>query len=372
MILYELMKNTFLKIYFFFLVFYLAVSLGRGFLPVWFLQNGLSYQLIVLYFLLKLALPSLIILLPQKFSTRKSLSWALVSEILLMLSVYHFFYPWQIYLVAFFSGTTVVYFYLVYNSLFFENSPKDKKAFSASLYLFAGALLGIVVPLIAGLISQKFGFTGLFSASIAILLICFLMIKSLPQISFDSNLYLLLRKHRPVVVPLLVEGIRDAISLAVIPTFTLLYIKKPLPYGVYLSYIACVSAVASLFLGFLSDKYKKRTIFLYSSAIITSFIIILFGLVSDLNTWSIVTGLYTFIATINASFVITLVLDKIPDIKESMILREFLLGAGRTIGSLIYLAPLVLGFSPTKAFVVIGLIYLCLPLIVYRQKLYQQ
>lgn len=366
------MTKPFLKIYGFFLVFYLAVSLGRGFLPVWFQQNGFSYSLIIIYFLIKLALPSVILLFKQKFSTKKSLTLALMSEIALMLTVFHFFHFTQIYLVAFFSGITVVYFYLVYNTLFFENTSKDKRAFSSSLYGVAGPFLGVIIPLLAGFISQKFGFSSLFLAATVFLIICLLLVKSLPQTEFPSDLRLILRKNKPLVAPMFIRGIMEAVSLTAIPTFTLLYINKPLPYGIYFGYLAFVSVGASVIFGFISDKIKKRTVFLYPSTIITAFVIILFGFSRDLRSWSIISGIFSFISTIDGSFVTTVVLDKATSVSEGMIAREFLVGAGRMVGSVICLIPLMLGGNPQTAMIILGLIYLLFPFLVHRQHLYRK
>jgi MFS family permease len=190
-------EKPIVRIYLFFIIFSLAVSLGRGFFPVWFLQNGLEYWQIITYYLIKLATPSVIMLVSQRFSTKKSLTMAFVSEIILMILVLRLFHPYQVFLAGLFSGTTVVYFYLIYNSLFFENTAKNKRAFSSGLYNFAGPFLGIVVPLLAGLISQRFGLPALFVSAMGLIAVCFSMIKGLPEISFDCNLRAVLSKNAP-------------------------------------------------------------------------------------------------------------------------------------------------------------------------------
>lgn len=365
------MKGCFLKVYGFFLVFYLAVSLGRGFLPVWFQQNGFGYSLIIIYFLIKLALPAVILLFRQRFSTKKSLALALLSEIALMLTVFHFFHYTQIYLIALFSGMTVVYFYLVYNTLFFENTPKDKRATSSSLYGVAGPFLGVIIPLLAGFISKRYGFSSLFLAAIVFLMICLLLVKSLPQTEFTSDLRLILRKNRFLVTPMFIRGIMESASLTAIPVFTLLFINKPLPYGIYFSYLAFISVGASLLLGYVSDKIKKRTVFLYPSTITTAIVIILFGFSKSLYAWTIISGIFSFVSAIDGSFVTTVVLDKASSVSEGMIAREFLVGVGRMVGSAICLVPLLLGGTPQTAMIFIGLIYLLFPLLVHRQHLYR-
>lgn len=371
MIKFDQMR-TFFRIYFFFLIFILAVHIGRGFLSLWYFQNGFTYFQITSYFLIKLLLPSLILLFVKKFSTAKSFTIALISEILLMLSVYHFFHPSQIYLASIFSGTTVVFFYVTYNTLYFENTPKDRRAFSSSLFTLAGPFLGILVPLGVGFFGQKYGLSPVFLIASFILLITLYLVRFLPKIEFECNLRQELRKTRRINFLLLIEGIKETVSLAAIPVFTLFYIRQPLPFGVYFSYLAFVSTAATMLLGFLSDKFKKRTIILYPVTVMVALTIIALGFAQSLTWWAIISGVLGFILIINGTFVTTLVVDQVPEVKIGMISREFLLGVGRSIGMAIIFASLALFSSPKLALILIGSLYLCFPLTVYLRKIYQK
>lgn len=361
---------TFLKIYSFFLVFLLAVSIGRGFLSLWFKQNGFTYPQIAAYFFIKLLLPSLILLFVKKFSTVKSFSLALISEIILMLGVSRFFHPWQIFLVGFPSGITVVFFYVTYNTLHFKNTPKDRRAFSSSLFTLAGPFLGIVLPPLVGFLAQKWGFPSIFLTAIFILLIAFYLIRLLPKIEFECQLGQILNKTRRINFLLIIEGIKDTVSLAAIPLFTLFFIDRPLPYGIYFGYLAFVSAIATLILGYFSDRFKKRTVILYPVTSLAATMIILLAFSQSLTWWAIITGVLGFILTINGTFVTTLVLDQVHREDEAMISREFLVGVGRGIGTSLIIASLALYNSPKLALILIGSLYFLFPLIVRFKKIY--
>lgn len=365
-------KLVFFRIYSFFLVFLLAVSIGRGFLSLWFKQNGFDYPQIAAYYLIKLIIPSLVLIFVKKFSTRKTIPLALISEIILMLGVSHFFHPSQIFLAGFPSGITVVFFYVTYNTLYFENTSKNKRAFSSSLYTLGGPFLGILVPLIVGLFGQKWGLASIFFAATLILLITLYLVKFLPEIKFKCNLRQSLRKTSQINFLLLIEGIKETVSLAAIPLFTLFFIQKPLPFGVFFSYLAFVSTAATVLLGYLSDKFKKRTIILYPITSLVAITTILLGFSQSLKWWAITTGVLSFILTINSTFVTALVLDKITQVKDAMIGREFILGIGRGIGTLIILVSLFLYNSPKIAFILIGSLYFLFPLTVYFKKIYQK
>ncbi|MFH1601763.1 MAG: MFS transporter [Candidatus Shapirobacteria bacterium] len=365
-------KKIFLQIYIFFLVFLLAVSLGRGFFSLWFSQNNFSYQQIFGYYLIKLAIPSILLVFIKRFSSPKSFIIAFASEIILMLGVIKFIHPWQIFLIGIPSGITVVFFYVTYNTLYFNNTPKNKRAFSSSIFTLAGPFLGIAVPLIVGFIGKFWGLQAVFPTAIFIILIAAYLTKNLPKISFACNLKKSLNKTKKINLLLIIEGIREAVGLAAVPVFTLLFINQPLPYGVFFSYLAFVSVGTTLLLGHLSDKSKKRTIILYPSTILVALLIMTLGFSQDLRSWAILTGCLGLVSTINGTFVTTLVLDQINSVGHGMIGREFLLGVGRIIGSLIFIASLAIFSAPKSAFLLIGLIYLLFPYLVFRNKLYVQ
>jgi MFS family permease len=346
------------------------VSLSWGFLPIWFLQNGFQYREIIIYFLIRAAVPSVILFFRQQFTTAKNLILAFGADILLMLIVFRFFGHFQIYLAAVFSGVTVVYFYMIYNVLFFENTPKDKRATSSGIYNLAAPIIGIVIPVIAGYISAKFGFAYLFLSSIVVIFGCLVMIRILPKISFQSDLKSILPRNEVIRVPLILEGVKESVPLTAIAVFTLIYIKQPIPYGIFLSYLAIVAVVAALLMGLLSDRLKKRTLFLYPAVILTGISIILLGFSRDLNSWAIFSGIFSFTSTIASSFLTTMVLDKSSSVQEGMINQEFLKGIGRLTGSFICLIPLLIGQTPQTAMILIGLVYLSLPFIVNRKKVY--
>jgi len=364
--------SIFFRIYSFFLIFILAVSIGRGFLSLWYLQNGFTYPQITLYFLIDFTIPPLVLLFVKKFSAVRSVTIALISEILLMLTVYHFYHPLQIYLAGILAGTTVVFFYVTYNTLYFENTPKEKRAFSSSLFTLAGPFLGILVPLIVGFFGQKWGLSSIFLVAAFILGITLYLIKLLPKIEFECDLRQSLVRTSRINSLLLIEGIKESVSLAAIPIFTLFFIRQPLPYGVYFSYLAFVSTAATILIGFLSDKFKRRTIILYPVTLMVALTTIILGLSQSLFWWAIISGILGFIMVINGTFVTTLVLDQISEVKDGMISREFLLGVGRSIGVAIIFTFLTLYNSPKLALIIIGCLYLFFPLIVYFKKIYQK
>jgi MFS family permease len=289
-----------------------------------------------------------------------------------MLGVYRFYHPSQIYLVGLPSGTTVALFYVTYNTLYFENTPKDKRAFSSSFFTLAGPFLGILIPPIVGFCGQKWGFPSIFLIAILVLLITLYLTKFLPKIEFESNLGQILKKTRQINFLLVIEGIKETVGLVAIPLFTLFFIQKPLRYGVFFSYLAFISTAATVLLGYLSDKFKKRVVILYPVTSLVAITIILLGFSQSFTWWAIITGILGFILTINGTFVTTLVLDKVSQVKEGMISREFLLGIGRTIGTFIILGSFIFYQSFKPALISIGSLYFIFPLTVYLRKIYHQ
>jgi len=337
----------------------------------WFIQNGFSFSQASLFYLIDYATPPIMLLFTKKFSSKKSFYLALISEILLMASFYHFFHPWQIYLSGILAGLTVVFFYITYNTLYFENTPKDKRATSSSLFTLAGPFLGITIPLVIGFFGQKYGLSSVFLISILILFVTLWLIKFLPYIEFKCELGQSLLKTKKINFLLFLEGTKESVSLASVPLFTLFFIRQPLPYGKFLSYLAFLSTAASIFLGYISDKFKRRKIILYPVTFLVGLLIVGLGLASNIFWWTILSGTLSFLITINGTFVTTLVLDQISDVKIGMISREFLLGAGRVFGMAFTFLSLTFSNSPKLALILIGSLYFLFPLTVYLRKLYQ-
>lgn len=362
--------RVFFRIYSFFLIFLLAVSIGRGFMSLWFIQSGFTYPEVSLFYLIAFAIPAVFLLFLKKFSTNKSFAIALISEIFLMIIYYHFYHPLQLYIAGILAGTTVVFFYVTYNTLYFENTSREKRATSSSFFTLAGPFLGIAIPALGGFIGQRWGISTMFLISIPILLTTFYLIRFLPKIEFKTDLAESLAKTRRINILLLIEGIKDTVVFAAIPIFTLFFVREPLQYGIYLSYLAFISTAATLLLGILSDKFKKRTIILYPTTTLVALTIIALGFSQNLTHWAIATGIFSFIATISGTFVVTLILDSVHEVKAAMVGREFLLGVGRIIGMMIIFTSLALFKSPTFALVLIGLFYLSVPILIRLQKIY--
>jgi hypothetical protein len=76
----------------------------------------------------------------------------------------------------------------------------------------------------------------------------------------------------------------------------------------------------------------------------------------------------SLISTLNGTFVTALVLDQISWVKDGMIGREFLLGVGRGIGTLVVLGSLHFYQSSKVALIFIGSLYFLFPLTLYLKK----
>jgi MFS family permease len=366
----SLSKSVFFRIYSFLLVFLLAVSFGRGFLSLWYIQHDFSYLQIAAFYLIDFIVPCLIILVTKNFSIRKTIPIALVSEILLMITVFHFSHPFQLYVAGVLAGITVVLFYVPYNILYFQNTSKKRRAFSSSLVTLAGPFLSIIVPVIGGYLGQRFGLSSVFVFAGLILLTNLYLVHFLPREEYNIGVLQSLRRTTRTNILLILEGLKESITIAAIPLFTLFFIRQPLPYGLFVSYLAIIASIATVFLGFVSDKFKKRTVILYPITILVALSIIMLGFSQNLTLWAMVCGVLGFLISINSTFVTTLVLDKSRSVVEGMVSREFLLGAGRTIGVLFIIGSLVLTGNPKTAFILVGILYLFFPVLVYLKRVY--
>jgi hypothetical protein len=162
------------------------------------------------------------------------------------------------------------------------------------------------------------------------------------------------------------SGIWDVLPMGVIPIYTLYFLKTTLEYGSFLAYLSLVSVFATLLLGILSDRLKKRAIFLYPVTILLAIITFFFpAATSDLGLWIILSGFIAFMLPLYWNFTTAFVIDSSPNLKVSIPGREFILAVGRVCGIFVMLLSFVFEKEPFFIFISLAFSALCYPLILF-------
>ncbi len=278
------------------------------------------------------------------------ISWfiALICSFLYVVLSIKIFTVNQYYLATILSGFNVSLFYVFYNVAHFRETPKEKTGTSSSLMFSIPVLIGVVTPLLAGIVMSRYGnliwvFSFLFFvASVSLIKI---------QLNFRMRFSIknALNELKPTRAYLFLEGVWEALQFGFIPFFTLKFIHTLLGYGTFLSYMALIGAVAGLLLGPLTDRLKRRAVFMYPITIFMGLITLFFIKASgDIILWIIAVGLVQFVLPLFWNVLLSLIVDIHENIELAMVGREICLAAGKFVGLALVFASFI--FEP-KPFV---------------------
>jgi MFS family permease len=299
------------------------------------------------------------------FTAKTSWRLALISSlvyILLSISIYNSF---QFYVASFINGFALFFFFIFYNIAHFKHSPQEKRGYSSALMFIVPSLIGIIAPLLAGYIAQV-NLALLWIISLVSFFISFYLVRLQENFQISYKVKAAIKEIKATRVFIFVEGVWEAMVFGVIPVYTLYFIKTPLKYGIFLSYLALVSIIANFTLGKITDRLQRRTIFLYPLTIIMACTTILFVTVkSNLASWIILTGVIQFLLPLFWNISTAMVIDKHTNLKCAIPGRELLLATGRILGLSIAFISFTIEKSPHYIFIVLGLILFLYPIILF-------
>ena len=333
-----------------------AYLLGRGITTdQMFLANALQF------------IPMLLVLLFVRLPSAK-LSWrlAIISGLLAVLSIVNIQFDFQIYLTYIFAGISLALFFLYYNVGHFLYTPKDKTGVSGGIMYAISPAISIFAPIIAGSLAtsniNSLWFISLLSFSLAYYL-------TFCQADFKISYKITesLRCIKAIRIPILLEGIWEAILFAFIPLSTLHFISSTAGYGQYLGYLSLIGTIAGLLVGHFSDKLGKRSFLLTPISLILSLstLGLIFGLQS-LPIWIFVTSLIQFMVPIFWNITTALMIDQNLDLKVAFPGREIVLAFGRSIG-LAFTYICIINSQVTLLLIVLALVILTLPAYLYYE-----
>jgi len=358
------MRNkNFINLFIFYSLFLWLVSFGGSLLPVHFLAQGISLNQMIFGRLIIPLTVFVCLLIFKSFNSRAAWRIAAVAFFgYLLLSVKVYNLP-QFYFVHILYGIAMFAFYLYYNIAHFKNTPTAKTGYSSALMFSLGSIIGIFAPLAAGY---------LFKADIRLLWI-FSTVSFFAFfyfIGWQKNFHLFysiksaLFEVKSTRYFFLLEGVWEAIPFGVIPIFTLFFIKTPIEYGAYLAYLAFVSVVANILLGWLTDRMQKRAVFIYPLTIVMGLATFLFIFaVKSILLWIILTGFLQFLLPLFWNISTAIMIDAKPNLELAMTGREFLLNIGRVSGLLLVYASFLIEKTPHNLFFILGAVMLFYPIV---------
>lgn len=310
-----------------------------------------------------------ILLTITRLSFRKNWTSSLIFSAFLVLLLIKVNSVWQYYLSMIFGGFYLALFFVPYNIAHFRSTPKTKTGISSGLMFAIGPIIAIVSPLTAGYLAT-INLNYLWLITGVSFIVAIVAVKYQQESVFRYNIQKSLAYIRPTRLLIFLEGIWEAIVLSFTPIYTLFFFSTPLSYGKYLAYLAVLGTLAGLFVGWFTDRIKKRSVLLYPITILLSlFTALLIPAINNLTLWVVINGLIQLVLPIFWNITTALVVDQHPKLEVAMPAREIVLGVGRLLGVTLTLLGFYLNqIQPTIIF--LALIIILFPLILfYRTKI---
>lgn len=354
------------------LILYAAYSwfgkVSSSIIPAYLLGQGITVNQMFLANALEF-IPMLLVLLFVRIHSAK-LSWrlAIISGLLATISVVSIHFSFQVYFTYIFAGISLALFFVYYNIGHFLYTPKGKTGVSGGIMYAVSPAIAIFAPLIAGsLAASHINYLWL------ICLLSFGLAYALTYKQVDFKIAYRLKHSldtiRAVRIPILLEGIWEAVIWGFIPISTLHFISSPVGYGKYIAFLSLVGTIAGLLLGHYSDKLGKRSFLLTPISVILAIATIglIFGLKS-FTMWIIVTSLIQFMIPIFWNITTALMVDQNLDLKVAFPAREIILAFGRLLG-LAFTYICVINSQINLLLIVLALVILALPAYLYYKSI---
>ena len=364
----------FRKIYLFYFTYLAAGYFCSTLLVLWLSKNGFGFSDLIFYYLLTFLVALLgILYIPKKnLTSRKAIFWGVIFNLGYVLILVKIFHPYQLYLSALVSGLNVVYFWTVYNIMYFKYSSEENRGINSSMYYLITPIIGITLQPIAGIVAQKFGFTTMFTIGLSLYLVPLFLVKYLPDFKLEYNVKKELSALR-FNWTLFFQGMTSRINYSLVAIYTLFFIKSPSSFGNFFGYLALVTVFASLINGYISDKFKNRKYFFYLFSIVSVISFLPLAFVTNPYYWSLFAGISSLCFYLVSPFWFTYSLDTYKEIgvEKTMILREIHLNLGYFFNLLIVLLVFYFTKSTKISLIVISLVCCMMPLVSYLSGVYR-
>ncbi|MFH1971490.1 MAG: hypothetical protein ABIJ05_03865 [Patescibacteria group bacterium] len=358
-------NKKFLLLFTFYISYVWFTTFGTSVLPAHLLAQHLSFQQLMFGTVLKFMAQIILLVTLTTFTSRISWRLALISVFVYILLSISIFNVSQFYIASFINGFALFFFFVFYNIAHFKNTPQEKRGHNSALMFIAPSLIGIFAPLLAGYIAQV-NLVFLWIISLVSFSISFYLIRLQENFQISYKIKTAIKEIKATRIFIFVEGVWEAMVFGVIPIYTLYFIKTPLKYGAFLSYLAFVSIIANFILGKVTDRLHKKTIFLYPITIILACTTILFVTVkTNLGSWIILTGIIQFLLPLFWNISTAMIIDTHSNLQLAIPGREFLLAAGRILGLSIAFISFTFEKSPHYIFIILGLILFLYPIMLF-------
>lgn len=363
------MDRAFIKLYAVHFFFTVSHVFGWTLSSLYFVKIGYTFMDVALYFALSFITSVLVIIAAKQFRSDRSMQIGIIFKILLFFAAVYAFVKPLIFAVAIIQGIVMVSYGVTMNVRFFKFRGEGKNASHSGLFFILWPVFGALLPALAGLSAEKYGMAFVFFVGVLLLvpaLAISLWLKKSDMIPSDFKAFVKNTKGLKTIV--FIQGIWEGIDWVVVPLVTLTFVSNEFEFGAFYSYLGVFGIAAFFALGRMSDRMKKRAVFIYPITIAIAVFTILGGLSSTFIAWGIYRGFVSFLLSLFSPFSMTLIVDLTKNMGDSMISRGFFLNFGRALGAAIVALMLAMSLPVQYALLVSGTILLLHPLYLREKK----
>lgn len=365
----------------------IANTVANSFALIYLIREGYDYIACSIFILIACVVPIFILVFAAKTLVRNfsaSMNTGMISLILyyaslMFLDDVHILGGWLLVLVppAMF-GIYIVTFWIPYNTLIMRISSIKTRGATIGVYFLVWPLITAIGPLIGGFLITQYSYDAMFIVAIVAIAVDLFFMSGfrvlgklreriiIPEL-IQSVTVGILRKEKTtldftgvgsrLMYGLFAEGVVDGVFWVAVPIVSFRFATSEATLSQYLSLFALWGAIMTVALGYLSDRIKNRGTILRIGAVLTGVSIVLAAVAPAVNGYLLGMSMAYFFMAIVPAFLFTMLLDKLERFKKKGVLvREFLLNVGRTVGVLLTIGILLLKFEITVAIAVSGIL----------------
>ena len=357
-----------------------ANTLANAFALIYLIRQGHDYVDCSLFILMSAAVPTAI----MAFASRPILKNfpASITTSLVCLALYYvslmFLDGWQLVIIPpLFFGTYIATFWIPFFALVMHITSKKKRGAGIGAYFLIFPLLTTVSPLLGGFIITFHSYDALFATGAIIAII---------DLFYVSGFKVLWRIRRRIIIPellqslrinlvgrfhvdldrrgvdwrltsaLFAEGIQDGIFWVAIPIISFEFARDEATLSGYLSLFAFWGAVATVGLGYLSDRLRDRASIVRIGATLGAVSLLFAAFSGTPEEYLAAISIAYFWIALVPSFLFTMLVDRLERYKKKgVLLREFYLNAGKVAGVACVTVALLLGLDLMGTLAIAGL-----------------
>lgn len=267
------------------------------------------------------------------------------------------------------SGLGFILFWVSYNIAYFSTRGIGGNYQQMTAYWAVAIIAGVIAPLMGSRIFTYLGLVPFVGTVLIMLVFIFFLVKFIPSITCSYTFPNLRDDLQGLRRLMLVDGAIHKVHSALIPLFSLLYIKREVDFGTFLSLMSLLGLIITFKIAKISDRLKKRTIFIWPLSIAAGLSVVLMYYVHSFWPFFFLALIHAALSVLNDPLRSTIILDLGKTEPLSWISREVYLNIGR--GILLAVIGVLLYYGFTRAiYLVMGSLYFAFPILLYTKKIY--